>query len=1118
MSISGFPPSRLSVVRSTTPRLRFTAKLLLGLVAAAVFLSVLLLATGAFFRPNLARRPAMPSTAEAAAAVDARTARLDPAHPIVIYQSVDYSAGPRAAWWPKGESPLLAPLVRAGQLPPVAERVGPEPLVLAGVEGLGRYGGTWNRLATNPSDLEGILHTRLSYVSLVRWSPEGYPIVPHLAKSWTVSPDKRVWTFTLRRGLRWSDGHPFTTDDIMFWWENEVLAFASDTLADASFMRHAGRLGRIEKIDDLTLRFSFDAPNALFLEKLASAFDYFRPAHYLRQYHPTLGNQQLIAETMRKLNLPSPYSVYVRMQAKLNPEHPRMWPWVYREYKTSAPQTLVRNPYYFAVDPAGNQLPYLDRVLIDIKSKALISASAAAGEVAFQSRHLDFEDYTLLSSEAAGHGYHLAHWFSATRSMLQLSPNLNRVVVPGDAESAWKHRLLNEVAFRRALSLALDRREIIEAVYNGVGEPAQNSPGPDSPFGNARHFSSNTAYDPATANALLDSLGLTHRDREGFRTFPDGSRMTWFLNVAESFPPDATYLVADQWARVGIRAIVQISVRTLWQVKQAALEHDFTVWPGLEEFMPMLDPRSYVPINGATFFAPTWGRWYQRGGMQDDPASHAAGLAGPPPGHPARRAMELYDLAQTAADPNQQRAYFRAILDLAADNVWSINIATPPPMLAVVNDQFHNVPPRVLAGYFFMTPGNAGLETYFWENPHDSPAAIAQMQQSLITPSRLPLLADATDATTSSGWFTPWIGATLSLALLAVFLWLAWRHAFVWRRVLTLVPTLLFISVIIFFVVQAPPGDFITSKSMELSLNGDPNAGAQLEDLRKTFRFDEPVWRQYVDWMGFRWFVTFSPADAGLLQGNLGRSMASNLPVNEILGDRLALTFVISLLTILVTWLIALPIGIYSAVKPYTLGDYALTLVGFFGMSVPPFLLALVLMYLSAEFFGLNVSGLFSVRYAADPSWSWGKVVDLLQHVWVAVIVLGVGSTAVMIRVMRANLLDELKKPYVVAARAKGVRPLKLLLKYPVRIALNPFVSGLAALFPQLISGGAIVALVLSLPTIGPLLMLALLNEDTYFAASMLMLLSVLGALGTLISDLLLLWLDPRIRFTGGSK
>ncbi len=260
----------------------------------------------------------------------------------------------------------------------------------------------------------------------------------------------------------------------------------------------------------------------------------------------------------------------------------------------------------------------------------------------------------------------------------------------------------------------------------------------------------------------------------------------------------------------------------------------------------------------------------------------------------------------------------------------------------------------------------------------------------------------------------------------------------------------------------------------------------------------------------------------GMLLGNVVTFVATIVVANFSspgeFGQLGLLLFYSGLLTILFTWLIALPIGIYSAVRPYTWGDYVLTLIGFCGMSVPPFLFALVLMYLSGEYFGLSVSGLFSLRYAADPAWSWGKVVDLLQHVWVAVLVLGVGSTAVMIRVMRANLLDELKKPYVVAARAKGVRPLRLLLKYPVRIALNPFVSGLAVLFPQLVSGGAIVALVLSLPTVGPMLLLSLMNEDTYFAASMLMVLSVLGALGTLLSDLLLVWLDPRIRYGGGAR
>ncbi|MDY7011490.1 MAG: ABC transporter permease, partial [Planctomycetota bacterium] len=213
------------------------------------------------------------------------------------------------------------------------------------------------------------------------------------------------------------------------------------------------------------------------------------------------------------------------------------------------------------------------------------------------------------------------------------------------------------------------------------------------------------------------------------------------------------------------------------------------------------------------------------------------------------------------------------------------------------------------------------------------------------------------------------------------------------------------------------------------------------------------------------WFATFDEADEGLLQGNMGRSMETTQEVNEMIGDRLLLTVLISLGTIMFTWALAIPIGIFSAVRQYSIWDYILTFLGFIGMCIPAFLLALILMAVS------GVSGLFSADFAAQPEWDWPKVIDLLKHIWIPVVVLGVGGTAGMIRVMRANLLDELKKPYVVTARAKGVRPVKLLFKYPVRLALNPFISGIGGLFPQLVSGGAIVAMVLSLPTIGPLLL-----------------------------------------------
>jgi ABC-type dipeptide/oligopeptide/nickel transport system permease component len=356
-----------------------------------------------------------------------------------------------------------------------------------------------------------------------------------------------------------------------------------------------------------------------------------------------------------------------------------------------------------------------------------------------------------------------------------------------------------------------------------------------------------------------------------------------------------------------------------------------------------------------------------------------------------------------------------------------------------------------------------------------------------------------------AGWIVP-------LAVIGGLLVLGLRYPFIGRRLLIMVPTLGVLSVLIFAVIQAPPGDFLTARLAELEENGSSNAMQQIDELRETFHFDEPAVKQYLRWSGLWWFTSFDAADRGLLQGDLGTSMQTGQPVGLIVGDRLLLTVLISAGTILFVWAVALPIGVYSAVYQYSAGDYLASLIGFVGMAVPNFLLALVLMALA------GVSGLFSAEYAAQPEWTWGKVLDLLGHVWVPIVVLGTGGTAAMIRVMRANLLDELSKPYVTVARSKGVKPLKLLVKYPVRLAINPFVSGIGGLLPQLVSGGAIVAIVLSLPTVGPLLLEALFLQDMYLAGSLLMVLSLLGIVGTLLSDLLLMLVDPRIRMEGGSR
>jgi len=323
---------------------------------------------------------------------------------------------------------------------------------------------------------------------------------------------------------------------------------------------------------------------------------------------------------------------------------------------------------------------------------------------------------------------------------------------------------------------------------------------------------------------------------------------------------------------------------------------------------------------------------------------------------------------------------------------------------------------------------------------------------------------------------------------------------YILRRVLFMVPTLVVISVVSFFIIQLPPGDYLTVWVAEMEATGDEVSMEMVAQLRRRYGLDQPVHIQYWRWI------------SGVVRGDFGESFVYRRPVSQLIWERLGLTVAISLLTLILTWAIAIPIGIYSAVRQYTLFDYAFTVIGFLGMATPAFTLALVVMYLAYRYFGVSVGGLFSEQFISAP-WSWAKFVDFLRHVWIPVVVLAVGSTAGMIRTMRANLLDQLEMPYVVAARAKGVAPLRLLLKYPVRLAINPVVSTIGWMLPWLISGSVIVAHVLSLPTTGPLLLKALYYQDMYLAGSFVLLLSALTVVGTLISDILLAWLDPRIRF-----
>jgi peptide/nickel transport system permease protein len=323
------------------------------------------------------------------------------------------------------------------------------------------------------------------------------------------------------------------------------------------------------------------------------------------------------------------------------------------------------------------------------------------------------------------------------------------------------------------------------------------------------------------------------------------------------------------------------------------------------------------------------------------------------------------------------------------------------------------------------------------------------------------------------------------------------------RRVAIMIPTLIVISIISFIVIQLPPGDYLTTYAMQLRQQGDTIDVEELASLRERYGLGMPIYAQYWKWVS-----------GIVLRGDWGQSMEWRKPVKELIWERLALTLVLSASSLFVSWFVAIPVGVYSATHQYSIPDYLMSAISFIGVGTPGFLVALIVMWLAMTMLGLNVGGLFSERYILAP-WTWGKVVDMLKHIWIPLLILSLGSTAGSIRTTRANLLDELSKPYVTTARAKGVSEGRVVWKYPVRVALNPFFSTVGWSLASLISGTTLISMVLSLQTTGPMMLRALMSQDMYLAGSFLLLLSALTVIGTLLSDILLAAVDPRIRLAG---
>ena len=330
-------------------------------------------------------------------------------------------------------------------------------------------------------------------------------------------------------------------------------------------------------------------------------------------------------------------------------------------------------------------------------------------------------------------------------------------------------------------------------------------------------------------------------------------------------------------------------------------------------------------------------------------------------------------------------------------------------------------------------------------------------------------------------------------------------HRYFLRRIITMGVTLSVISLLVFIIIQLPPGDYLTTYIEDLKAQGEIVDPKKIEFLRSQYGLDKSMSAQYLLWV------------SGMLQGDFGYSFEYNLPVADVVGDRMWLSMILNFTTVLFVYLMSFPIGVYSATHQYSWSDHGLTFIGFIGLATPNFLLALVLLYLANVWFGTSIGGLMEPEFIDQP-WSWAKAMSVLEHLWVPVVVIGTSGTAGMIRRLRANLLDELQKQYVVTGRAKGLGELRLLVKYPMRMALNPFIADIGSLLPQVVSGSVIVSAVMSLPTTGPMLLSALQSQDMYLAGSFLMFLALLTVIGMFISDVLLAMLDPRIRLDGGVR
>ena len=606
------------------------------------------------------------------------------------------------------EAPALAEQVKAGKLPSVDKRLPESPLVVPAVERPGQYGGVWRRGFLGPADANN--YVRVVYDALVRFSPDGAKIEPKIAAGWDSSKDFKVWTIKLRKGARWSDGAPFTADDIVFW-HKDVLLNKDLTPSIPAWMRNGdGTAASVEKVDAHTVRFTYKQPSTLFLTALANqdggdrTYAAFLPAHYLKKFHLAYAKKDDLDKAVQTAGFKTWTELFAARNAPPeNPERPTMAAWVPVTRASDQVFTLRRNPYFVGVDAAGNQLPYLDEIrftfFADVQA---LNLAAIAGDLDMQERHIQMTNYPIFKENEKSGKYRVITWptFGGADAVIAFNQSYK-----ADTDLA---KLMAAQNFRIALSYALNRDQIKESVFLGLGEPRQGVPAPWHPYfpGDA-YAKKYTQYRPDEANKMLDALGLTKRDGNGIRLMANGKPVTMELSVVPAFAawPDVAQLVAKDWEKVGVKVVVQIRERALHFKMREANELQTEMWNEDTTAFPFTGNAKVDPRNSPILtLGPLFGQWVR-----------SQGKDGMEPPAPIKKIMELVDTARMTG-PEQQVKAAQELFRIWADQVYEIGTVGLTPMVqgvVVAGAKFRNVPTTLGNDWPLRSPGNARTEQFF---------------------------------------------------------------------------------------------------------------------------------------------------------------------------------------------------------------------------------------------------------------------------------------------------------------------------------------------------------------------------------------------------------------------